>query len=388
MIAPRACATAGLCTLVAALGCTLDMSQKHSCRTNADCVGDRICIVETCRPAKPPDGEPQNPNYAFVTSSPVPIGQLSLDTADGICNASAAALPSPGLFRAWLSTSAVDARDRLQGARGWVRADGTPFADTVDDIEQGRIFNPLSIDEHGLTLSPVAVVVTGTLADGRLEANMNCGDWNGDASGNATAGTTDGTTGVWTRSTTVPCGGQARLYCFGVDHVATVAPAPPPGKLAFLSNDPFSIGGGLAAADSHCQREATAAGLSGTFRALLASDGVPAASRVQVNASVVWWRLDGVRLNADASATFLDAATLLAPLNVTSRMNYMDASVFTGAGQPTDAGAAAQTCADWMSTAASLALMGRASSRQQWFTTGGAQPCDRPAVDLYCFQSD
>jgi hypothetical protein len=197
MIGPRVRTAAALGTLVA-LGCTLDMSQKHDCRTNADCVGGRICIVGTCRPANPPDGEPQNPNYAFVTSAPAPIGQLSLDAGDAICNAAAAALPSAGVFRAWLSTSTIDARDRLQGARGWVRADGTPFADTVDDIAHGRIFNPLSIDEHGVTTSQVAVVITGTSADGRLDANMNCGDWTGDPSASATAGTTDGTTGVWT----------------------------------------------------------------------------------------------------------------------------------------------------------------------------------------------
>src|SRR5215510_6780649 len=74
-------------------------------------------------------------NLVFVTSQHVIAGQLgSLAAADAVCNESAANAGLPGVYVAWLSTSATNAIDRLAGARGWVRPDGRPFADTSADI--------------------------------------------------------------------------------------------------------------------------------------------------------------------------------------------------------------------------------------------------------------
>ena len=42
-----------------------------------------------------------------------------------------------GDFVAFVSTSTVQARDRLTGSRGWVRLDGLPF---VDQVLQDRVF--------------------------------------------------------------------------------------------------------------------------------------------------------------------------------------------------------------------------------------------------------
>jgi hypothetical protein len=278
----------------------------------------------------------------------------------------------------------TDARDRLQGARGWIRPDGTPFADTVGDLVAGRIFNAVSLDEHGTPTS--GVVVTGTTVDGRSDPALDCGGWSAGSTGRAIAGTTQGTTGVWTSFTTVACSGTARLYCFGVDHVATVVPPAPRGKLAFLSDAPFVVGGGLVAADAQCQSEAAAAGLAGAFRALLSSPGAAASSRVQANLDAVWWRVDGVPLNRAGTSGFLDPATMLAPLNVTSQKRYMDADVFTGASDPNVPGDDAQTCGNWVS--GSGVTVGRANYMPWWFATGDLQPCTSSTVDVYCFQSD
>ena len=228
-------------------------------------------MIGTCQSAVGADGASAIPNYAFVTSATVPAVFQSLDAADQICATAAAASGLPGQFRAWLSTATANAIDRLQGARGWIRTDSAPFADTLDDLGAGRIFTPLRLDERGAIAS--GLVMTGTNAAGRAEPASDCNDWSDGATGDAMAGTTEGTTTVWTSVTTIRCSDPARLYCFGVDRVATVAPRPPNGKLAFLSDDPFTIGGGLAAADAQCQREATSAGLPGTFHALLSSPG-------------------------------------------------------------------------------------------------------------------
>jgi hypothetical protein len=376
---------AGMCAIVAAFGCTLDLSQKHDCRVDRDCLAGRACVAGTCRSPDGADGAADVPNYLFVTSATVSTGLQSLDTADALCANSATAAHLSGQFRAWLSTRTSDARDRLQGARGWIRPDGSPFADTVADIAAGRIFNPPSLDENGVRASG-AVVITGTGVNGRADAVQNCGDWTEGATGKALAGTTDGTTGVWTAFTTIACGTEAHIYCFGVDRVATVAPPTPQGKLAFLSDEPFAVGGGLTAADAQCQGEADAAGLAGAFRALLASSGTAASSRVGANGGVVWSRLDGVALNAGGAGTFFDAGTMLAPLNVTSRKNYMDARVFTGAAKPDVPGSDAQTCGNWVG--GSGAIVGRANYIPWWFATGTPTPCTEGAVDIYCFQSD
>jgi len=381
---PRGAGAGLLCLPAVVLGCTLDLSPKHDCRRPADCTGNRVCVAGTCQPPDTVDGAIPSPNYVFVTSAAVAIGSLNVAGADQTCAAAAAAAQLPGQFRAWLSTSTTDALDRLQGARGWVRPDGAPFADTLADIAAGRIFNAAFLDENGARVS--GLVITGTAVNGRVDRVLDCDDWSAGATGRAIAGTTDGTTGVWTYFTTLPCSEPARLYCFGVDHFTTVAPSPPRGKIAFLSNDPFLVGGGLAAADAQCQDEAAGAGLAGEFRALLSAPGLSAASRVQVNRNVLWSRVDGVPISRAGADILFDATVLLAPLNVTSQKRYMDASVFTGATGPNAAGDPPQTCGSWM--AGSSATAGRANYLPWWFATGDAEPCTSHTAAIYCFQSD
>jgi len=72
-------------------------------------------------------------NFVFATSTSYPADFGGLAGADAICNQHAGDAGLPGTYVAWLSTTTVDARDRLAGARGFVRPDGLPFADTVDD---------------------------------------------------------------------------------------------------------------------------------------------------------------------------------------------------------------------------------------------------------------
>ena len=84
------------------------------------------------------DGGP-SVNIAFVTSTSVQISTLGGHLgADALCaqRAEAGGLPS-NTYVAWLSTSTVDAKTRLAGARGWVRPDGLPFADTLESPRGG-----------------------------------------------------------------------------------------------------------------------------------------------------------------------------------------------------------------------------------------------------------
>jgi hypothetical protein len=314
---------------VAALACA--RSPAHPCRSDVDCAVGWVCQYNFCTnndpgdagprdvssrdsaidtpapdaPATTPDapgapdapGTPDAPpqdvrtdapvvrdspwNYMFVTSMTFMPDFGSLEAADNACDSIAASAGLPGRYRAWLSTSTVDARDRLADTRGWVRVDGAPFADRPADIATGYIFNAPYVDELGRAL-PVdtgqTAVMTGTFRGGIKDLFGHCQDWKG-SSGSYQAGTYAATTRIWTEHTSVRCSQPSRLYCFGIDKRVSLIPPPVSQRRAFLSNSSFALGGGLAAADALCARDAVVAGLPPNFKALLPTSQASAASR-------------------------------------------------------------------------------------------------------------
>ena len=330
-------------SVVAIGSCTLDLSLKHRCETASDCEPGRACVRHVCQAA----ATGQRPNIMFVTSRRYPPRFQPLEDADAKCNDAADAAGLPGDYRAWLSTAAIYARDRLAGARGWVRTDGAPFADTVDDLVAGRIFNPPMFDEfgHEVRSGDTDVVATGTDPTGYNSPGNTCNEWANDQAGNVLYGTTDGTTGVWTSFFISSCGTPMRLYCFGVDQVFAVTPAETAGKIAFVSDALFTPVGGREAADAACAREADAAGIERTFWALLPTDEEWAAARFP-DAGVPWVRLDRIPISATGSDLF--EGRLRAPLNVTSRGRYLGIMdfAFGGASTPLDFPMSSD-CANW-----------------------------------------
>ena len=377
---------------LAAVAC--GRAPAHSCTAEIECGVGWSCVDNFCQQPAPRDGGAgaddaglpeagsveagrdvplrDSPwNFMFVTSKAVPVWFPTLDVADDVCAEAAAAGGLPGRYRAWLSTTQVDARDRLQGARGWIRPDGQPFADTIDDLTAGRIFNPPFVTELGLRkpFTPPKylvgtgtneLVLTGTTELGRLARGMNCDDWSMQGSGRG--GATEGTTVTWTyHPVEAGCFGSTHLYCFGVDKAEPLPPVvPAEGKRAFLSHGSFTpglgglLGGGLPAADGLCADEAAAAGLSGRFVAALATSTSSVAARFAAPVGTVWVRLDGIPLNAPGTDLF--AGNGIAPLNVTSQKAYADDQrVWLGSKGPRDLPMAAMTCDDWRTTAVDVA---------------------------------
>jgi hypothetical protein len=275
----------------------------------------------------------------------------------------------------------VDARDRLAGARGWVRPDERPFADTVADLIAGRVFYPPALDEAGQDRTGGAVgalVATGTAADGSA-AGEDCGGFRSNQ-GSLRFGRGDAGAVLWTAADVLNCTTDMRVYCFGVDR-AHVLERPSPGdRLAFLTADPFEVAGGLEAADADCQADAEAAGLGDrTFRALLATVDASALSRFEVSSDRPWSRVDGVEVTHDF-------ATMSAPLEVTATGDeHVSAPVWSGAARPDEIGVA--TCNDWTegTGAASAPLGASARSTNEAFGGVGTLPCDT-AAHLYCLE--
>ena len=264
-------------------------------------------------------------NRVFATSSLHVPGQLgSLAGADAVCAARASEAGLVGQFVAWLSSSTVDALDRVAGARGWVRIDGLPIADMPAELASQQLLHPIRLDEHGRDLGtqPDFYGATGTY-DGTI--NSNCGDFMV-TNELVFAGYPYLAGGGWSNKNTVPCADPARLYCFQIDLAVPLTFARASGRHAFVSVGELTPSSGFASADMICAAEAAGAGLTGTFRALLMTTQ-PAAARFDLTGPA-WVRTDGIAL-ADTPTAFMMGATR-APLNVTASGTISNVYVVTG----------------------------------------------------------
>ena len=334
------------------------------------------------------------PNIAFVTSLASYSGNLGgLEGADEQCQslATAAGLPQ-NTYKAWLSTSSVNAIDRLGSGRGWVRVDGKPFADTREDIAAGKIFHPLRVDENGDydNHSWGTSVWTGTGGSGTVHPSSGtCSDWTSSDSGvSGGVGNDDAVGAAFSASAGPACSDDIyRLYCFGVDKNVPVAVRPVAGRIAFLTKASWSPST-LAAADQLCMDEAVAAGLSGNFKALLAANGASAASRFDAGGPP-WVRPDGVAIAPTAAALF-SADFLNTAINQSADgLQYSgNTGVWSGADYPDSPGTLTTTCQNWTSAGSmDSAPYGYAgyTYRRSFFGRLSAT-CDVAYLRLYCLQ--
>lgn len=288
------------------------------------------------------------PNRAFVLDAFTNGAFGGVGPADQLCANAASAAGLAGVFVALLSTSTLDARDRLAGSRGWIRTDGAPVADTAAALFAGAMFNPIDRAANGMPVS--GSVWTGTNADGRKSPD-HCNDWT-----NATA-QQFGAHGVigyaWPAFASSGAGGCAntngRLLCMEIGRDVSVGPAAESGRLAFVSRAAMPSAGyvGTSGLDAICQGEAQAAGHTATFLAAVATTTASIAARFPVDARP-WVRPDGTRI-ADAAAllTMQDRASFVNQHADGGYTSYV--WVFTGSADPTVPGTMVETCNDWTS---------------------------------------
>jgi formylglycine-generating enzyme required for sulfatase activity len=318
-------------------------------------------------------------NIAFVTAASFTGDMDGLATANSECQDAADFVGLPeNTYVAWLSTSTVDAIDQVDGARGWVRVDGKPFGDTIDDILSGKVYHPLNVTEYGSTVN--SRVFTGTYRDGTAQSGASCSDWEA-TSDNGYIGYSYGTYYVWGSVGVGPCAESYPIYCFGIDHSTRVTPLSVSGRIAFISTTPYIPNTGLAEGNSICRTEASNAGLPGTYKALLAVDGSSAISRF--DSSEIWVRPDGTPIveNADDLHNGLD---LLAPINVTADGDYVIDVTWTGAEQ-VDATTTNGNCTDW-STDVGSSYSGHAALVTSDFFNYSTLNCSTTDRTIYCLQ--
>lgn len=151
-------------------------------------------------------------------SWPQADGATGLAAGDAICRnlAAAAHLPAPDSFVAWLSTAAVDARDRVTSNGPFRRLDHFVVANDEADLLDGSLDTTIHLDQHGVAVNGTPDIATGTAADGTA-SGADCNGWTSVSVGD------DQTTGRpnfaslpdWTNRTAAgSCSGNVRLYCF------------------------------------------------------------------------------------------------------------------------------------------------------------------------------
>jgi len=327
-------------------------------------------------------------NVVFVTNSNVnPIWTNGLAGADAICQTLADGAGWPGTYVAYLSTSTVNAIDRIGGARGWTRTDGAPFADTPAQIAAGAMFTNVMYEVAGNRASSGAYwVATGTTSNGTA-STLTCADYTMASASLQTGKSTAAGFGFSQDAIYTGCM-TSRLYCFGVDRTVPVsAPSLPiTGRRAFVSSSLWTPGGGIAAADALCQTDATANNIPGMFQALLATAASSPISRFSTT-GLPWVRLDGLPI----AATAVDFAStnLLEPLDLSADGSYLaGALVWTGTTAVDQAaGSSMATCSDWTTNSmGKLSIVGRSEYADiAWMGGAPTQGCNTSAR-LYCLE--
>jgi hypothetical protein len=138
--------------------------------------------------------------------------------ADTDCQLLATAASRGTGWKAWLSSTTSNAKDRLVLGSGKIMlVDGltTVVAKGTDLVGDGGLVHAIDHDENNASVAPT-IVWTGTTEHGVVYASNGapCGDWTS-PDGGAAAGASNQTGITWTSDAIEPCTNSYPIYCFG-----------------------------------------------------------------------------------------------------------------------------------------------------------------------------
>ncbi len=328
-------------------------------------------------------------NIAFVSSETFGGNLGGLAGADGQCARLATAANLAGSYKAWLSSSTIDARDRFAGARVWSLPDGRLIADTLTDLNAGKMAYPIHQDENGNIVDDEKVW-TNTLGTGLRGPGAACSDWTTSSISvfSSPEGYTSGGPRAWSQYDSLgfvtACSVPKRLYCLGTATNGAPFPIGLPGKIAFVSSVGLTPGaGGVTSLDNRCVLDASNASLSGTFKALVATTSTAASTKLDMGADYLSRAGGYLGRGSDIAAGRVRAGAWATAAGVI--VGLSNEETWSGASLVTGVGSTDSTCADWTSTSGSLALSGLVNlgSTGWWRSQTGL--CNR-ALRVYCFQ--
>jgi len=261
-------------------------------------------------------------------------------------------------------------------ARGWVRVDGMPVADTLDGLldNDPAPFYPVSLDEFGHTA--LTSPWTGTYDDNDI-APGNCASWTLASPTLTRLGTTAGV--AWPTAVQGACDQQRPLFCMGVTKTAPVVPQSFAGKRLWVTATSLTIG--AQTPDSFCQASRPA-GVANAV-ALIGYTSRPAADAIDPAATYV--RPDGALLGRGAEIL---AGQLTTAARVTNDGTVLSTirneGVWTG-GLPSDAPTASTNCNDWNDPQLRGRIGEPMAASFSAFSNGASVACTEP-LRLYCVE--
>lgn len=156
-----------------------------------------------------------NDYRVFVTSTTYSANLGGTAGADSKCQHLADIEGLGGMWRAWLSTSTVNAQDRVKDVAYYLVDTTTLVAQNKSDLTDGSLNNLINKAENGNIIS--GYTWTGTNATGTASIN-NCGGWTTDSTAQSgDGGNTNRSDSSWTDDATIPsrtCNNSYHLYCF------------------------------------------------------------------------------------------------------------------------------------------------------------------------------
>jgi hypothetical protein len=244
-------------------------------------------------------------NLIFVTQTTLPPNFGSASAYDSQCVQAAMAAGiwdgNANGYVAFTSDATSNAADRLGGARGWVRMDGRPFADTKTSLlTMGAVLNSIRYNEQGGVVGNSESIMTGGDNSGVHVDHNDCESWTGTgqmAVGNAEGGPTNWATALFGEFG--GCTSSYHLICMGTTKTAPLKQSPIAGKQIWLSNQYL----GTQTPDQECQADKPAS--VATAHALVSYSNQPASAVLNLTANYL--RPDGTLVGtgqqlADAGA--------------------------------------------------------------------------------------
>ncbi len=299
--------------------------------------------------------------------------------ADQTCSAAATAAGHAGIFKAFLAdpTTVAIARFNLSGAP-WTRIDGTPIVHFAADLAKGKLAAPLNQTARGEYLA-YGYAWTG-MRDPREPALDTCKGWTSTTpplTGHAGDVTATGRAFFSSEHEgNLACTYElSYVYCLEESGTGQVPVSPPDAEanVLFVTADAWSGDlGGVAGADEKCRSAAMVAGLSGDFRALLATDTTDLSDPLGSAHGFV--RPDG--LPVAATVADLEAGRVLYPPDQTAEGQTLASTEHAWTGMYFG------TCDNWTSDDGQGGF-GKPSSGKPQALLGRPGYCSKPS-HLYC----
>ena len=272
------------------------------------------------------------PNRMFASTA-TPSASM-VNGGDAICASEAA---RAGLSGTFVSVIYRDGRlpAGLLASRGFARLDGSPIADTLEQLAAGQGYSPIAERADGSYYWHVYPIYAWTGSP-----SEDCAAWTSTDSARQARGVQIGSR--------TPFGGVSsscdvnywQLVCSEVGHqVVLPAPTPQAGRLAFWNPAVFAS---PADADAQCQALANENGRAGTFLAAIGIDNRAASDRFDLTGAP-WVNLAGQPL-ATTGAAFM---ALEWRNTLTAFGDAGVALVAVGAGSLTEPSSPATNCSNW-----------------------------------------